>query len=55
MNQILKFEARTHLVELDQKTIEDNSRFFTSVEEVPKHAISMGVKNHNACKKKLCY
>jgi len=47
----IKFEARTHLVELDKKTIEDNSRFFSSIEEVPKHAISMGVKTIMHAKK----
>lgn len=40
----LKFEATTHLVKLDEMTIEANSRFFSSIEEVPKHAISMGIK-----------
>lgn len=40
----LKFEARTHQVTLDEQTIQDNSRFFDSIEEVPKLAISMGVK-----------
>lgn len=40
----VKFEAETHLVTLDENTIEANSRFFTSLEEVPKQAISMGIK-----------
>lgn len=40
----IKFEARTHLVKLGKETIEANSRFFNSVKEVPKSAISMGVK-----------
>ncbi|WP_288054039.1 glucosamine-6-phosphate deaminase, partial [Caloranaerobacter azorensis] len=31
----LKFEAKTHLVELDEDTIKANSRFFNSIEEVP--------------------
>jgi len=39
-----KFEAVTHLVELDEDTIIANSRFFPSAEEVPKQAISMGIK-----------
>lgn len=38
------FEAETHLVELDEKTIEANSRFFESIEEVPTKAVSMGIK-----------
>ncbi len=41
----VKFEARTHIVELEQETIEANSRFFDSIEEVPTQAISMGIKN----------
>lgn len=41
----VKFEARTHIVELEKETIEANSRFFDSVEEVPTQAISMGIKN----------
>lgn len=47
----IKFEARTHLVTLDDKTIEDNSRFFDSVEEVPRHALSMGIKTIMHAKK----
>lgn len=39
------FEARTHLVQLDQETIEANARFFASEEEVPRQAISMGIGN----------
>ncbi len=38
------FEAETHLVNLDEKTIESNSRFFSSKDEVPTRAISMGIK-----------
>lgn len=38
------FEAYTHLVNLDKKTIESNSRYFNSVGEVPVKAISMGIK-----------
>ncbi|MDW7669794.1 MAG: glucosamine-6-phosphate deaminase [Bacillota bacterium] len=41
----LRFEAGTHLVELDLATIEENSRFFESLEDVPKKAISMGIRN----------
>lgn len=40
----VNFEAGTHLVKLDKKTIESNSRFFKSMEEVPKSALSMGIK-----------
>jgi len=40
----LKFETQTHLVELDEETIAVNSRFFDSADQVPRHAISMGIK-----------
>ena len=40
----VNFEAETHLVTLDEQTIEANSRFFESVKEVPVEAISMGIK-----------
>lgn len=40
----LKFEAQTHVVVLDQDTIEANARFFDTIEEVPQTAISMGIK-----------
>jgi len=37
------FETGTHVVELDQSTIEANARFFDSIEEVPTKAITMGI------------
>ena len=40
----VKFEAKTHVVALDEQTINDNARFFESRDEVPKTAISMGIK-----------
>ena len=40
----VNFEAETHLVNLDEQTIEANSRFFESIEDVPVKAISMGIK-----------
>ena len=46
-----KFEAFTHLVYLDEGTIEANSRFFDSIDEVPKKAISMGIKTIMLAKK----
>lgn len=39
------FDSQTHLVELDQSTIEANARFFAKIEDVPTQAISMGIKN----------
>ena len=40
----VKFAATTHKVELDEETIQANSRFFASADEVPRYAISMGIK-----------
>ena len=40
----VKFEAITHRVELDEETIRANSRFFQRLEDVPRYAISMGIK-----------
>ena len=44
----IKFEATTHKVKLDEETIKANSRFFENEEDVPKYAISMGIKNYHA-------
>lgn len=38
------FEAQTHLVNLNEKTIKSNSRFFNSIDQVPTKAISMGIR-----------
>ncbi|MEG0774197.1 glucosamine-6-phosphate deaminase [Clostridium sp.] len=40
----IKFEATTHGVNLDTDTIYANSRFFKNIKDVPKKAISMGIK-----------
>ena len=37
------FKSRTRVVDLSLQTIQDNSRFFDSVEDVPKQAITMGL------------
>ena len=37
------FDSTTHVVSLSASTIRDNSRFFTSIKEVPKQAITMGL------------
>ena len=44
------FGNETFIVELDERTRQDNSRFFGSLELVPKHAITMGIKKHYASK-----
>ncbi|MBU3128036.1 glucosamine-6-phosphate deaminase [Clostridium tagluense] len=49
----VNFEAETHLVNLDEETIEANSRFFDSIEDVPVKAISMGIKTIMNSKKIL--
>lgn len=36
-------DSRTRVVDLDDATIEANSRFFDSIDDVPKQAISMGM------------
>lgn len=38
------FESRTHVVNLTESTIQANSRFFKSIEQVPTKAISLGLK-----------
>ncbi|MFV9510858.1 glucosamine-6-phosphate deaminase [Tepidibacillus sp. LV47] len=37
------FDSITHIVELAESTREANSRFYSSLEEVPTHAITMGI------------
>ncbi|MBR5756008.1 MAG: glucosamine-6-phosphate deaminase [Firmicutes bacterium] len=39
-----KFDSITHVVKLEQNTREVNSRFFKSIDEVPTHAVTMGIK-----------
>lgn len=39
------FDSVTHLVALAESTIKDNSRLFKSIDEVPRQALSMGIKN----------
>ena len=38
-----KFTHKTHVVDLKKSTIEANKRFFNSISEVPKKAITVGV------------
>ncbi len=37
-------DSLTHVVELTENTREVNSRFFSSLDEVPTHAVTMGIK-----------
>lgn len=45
------FGSLTHVAELAQSTIEDNSRFFNSIEEVPTKAVTMGLASIMKAKK----
>ena len=45
------FDSLTHVAELAQSTIEDNSRFFNSIEEVPTKAVTMGLASIMRAKK----
>lgn len=47
------FEKETHCVDLAQSTIDANSRFFASMDEVPKQAYTMGIKTIMQAKKVL--
>ena len=38
------FLSRTRVVELTEQTIQDNSKYFDSVDDVPKQAITMGLR-----------
>lgn len=45
------FDTGVHKVDLTQKTIQDNSRFFDSIDDVPTQAITVGLKNIMEAKK----
>ena len=45
------FLSKTHIIELAEKTRKDNARFFDSIDEVPTHAITMGIQNIMNAKK----
>lgn len=47
------FVKETHLVTLKESTVQANSRFFASVDEVPKQAITMGIVSILQAKKIL--
>lgn len=38
------FDSRTRVVNLSERTIKDNARFFKSIDEVPRQALSMGME-----------
>jgi glucosamine-6-phosphate deaminase len=39
------FQSKTHVVDLTQSTREANARYFTSIEDVPTQAITMGIQS----------
>ena len=47
------FGSVTHIVDLAESTIKDNSRMFKSIDEVPRQAFTMGLKNIMNSKKIL--
>ncbi len=47
------FDSTTHIVTLHEGTRKDNARFFASLDEVPTHAITMGIANIMNAKKIL--
>lgn len=47
------FEKTTHCVDLGESTIQANSRFFEKMEDVPRQAITMGIKSIMQAKKIL--
>ena len=49
----LAFEQETHCVDLTESTIQANARFFESMDDVPKQAYTMGIKNIMSAKKIL--
>ena len=45
------FDQETFIIELTEKTREDNKRFFASIDDVPTHAITMGIADIMRAKK----
>lgn len=44
------FSSKTHLIKLEEDTRQANARFFNSLDEVPTHAITMGIATIMASK-----
>ncbi|MCY7492767.1 glucosamine-6-phosphate deaminase [Bacillus safensis] len=47
------FNSKTHVVQLDENTRQANARYFSSIDEVPTHAITMGIASILSSKKIL--
>ena len=45
------FESKTRMVDLTKETIKDNSRFFPTIDDVPKQALTIGLKPIMSSKK----
>ena len=45
------FDSETRMVDLNEETIKDNSRFFPTIDEVPTQAVTMGLKPIMSSKK----
>ena len=45
------FEKETHCIKLAESTVQANSRFFDTIDEVPKEAYTMGIKSIMQAKK----
>jgi len=45
------FSSTTHVVGLKEETRKDNARFFSSLDEVPRYAVSMGITEIMSAKK----
>lgn len=48
-----EFVKGTHLVDLGETTIQANARFFASIDDVPRQAVTMGIKTIMSAKKVL--
>ena len=50
---LTSFNSKTHVVELAESTVKDNSRLFANAEDVPRRAITMGISESMAAKRIL--
>lgn len=39
------FDCRTHIAHLSEETIDANSKYFLSKDDIPKHAVTMGIQS----------
>ncbi len=43
------FDSETHVVDLTETTVNDNARFFDTIDEVPKQGHFDGAQHHHEC------